>query len=126
MKKSLLVVGLVTASLMGCMAAESHKAEKDEDNEGKEVKVSFDQVPPAVGATLTRESQGAAIKTVDMEQDEGKTIYEADAMLDGSNYEIKVDAAGKLLSKKLDNEEGEHEDKDGSAGEKKDEKEDKD
>ena len=37
----------------------------------------------------------------------GKTIYEADAMIDGKNYEILVSEDGKLISKKLDNEENE-------------------
>ena len=93
-------------------------------SEKNEVKVPFEQVPPAAQATLTKEADGAAIKSVDMEKDEGKAVYEADAMIGGTNYEIKVDADGKLLSKKIDNETDEKGEK--GAKDEKGEKGDKD
>ena len=85
--------------------------------EGDEVKISFAECPAPVKATLNKESGNAKIDTVDKETDEGKTIYEADVMIDGQNYEIKVAEDGKLISKKMDNEEGE------KKGDKKGEKE---
>jgi uncharacterized membrane protein YkoI len=75
-----------------------------EKEEGNEVKMSIDQVPAPVRATLMREAPGATITTVDKEEDKGKVIYEADAMIGGKNWEIKVDADGKVISKRLDNE----------------------
>ncbi len=77
-----------------------------EKEEGNEVKIKFAEAPAAVQATLTREANGAAIADVDKESDDGKDIYEADAMISGKNYEIKVAADGSLVSKKLDAEEG--------------------
>jgi len=47
---------------------------------------------------------------VDKEEDKGKVIYEADVMVNGKNWEIKVDQEGKVVSKKLDPE-GEKEEK---------------
>jgi hypothetical protein len=83
------------------------RAEEREKDEGKEQKVEFKSVPQAVQATLTAEAGGAAITTVDKEEDDGKEIYEADVMIKGKNYEIKVAADGTLISKKLDVEENE-------------------
>jgi hypothetical protein len=121
MNKSWLFVALVSVSLAGCMGSHAERGEHEGENgEANEVKVPFEQVPAAAQATLTREAEGAAITSVDMEKDEGTAVYEADAMIGGTNYEIKVDASGKLLSKKLDKEEdekGEHEDK-GEKGDK--------
>lgn len=96
--------------VVGCSNMMHHEKEGEE---GNEVKMSLDQVPPAVRATLQREAQGASITTVDKEEDKGKTIYEADVMLNGKNWEIKVDQDGKVVSKKLDpeNEKGEKEEK---------------
>ena len=98
---SALVAGLM---VVGC----SHMHhEKEEGEEGNEVKMTIDQVPPAVRATLEREAQGATIKTVDKEEDHGKTVYETDVMINGKNWEIKVDESGKVVGKRVDNEEGE-------------------
>jgi hypothetical protein len=94
-------VMLIVLSL-GC----SH-AHKEEADEGGETKLTLDAVPTAARAALIREAQGAAITTVDKEESNGKVIYETDVMLNGKNWEIKVDPDGKLVSKKLDPEAGE-------------------
>lgn len=81
---------------------------ESEDEEANEVKMSIDQVPSAVRMTIEREANGAMVKHVDMEQNKaGKTVYETDVMMDGKNWEIRVAPDGKLLSKKIDNEEDE-------------------
>ena len=85
--------------------ADTEDQDDEEGEEANEVKMSLDQVPAPVRATLTREANGATIKTVDKEEQHGKTIYETDVMSGGKNWEIKVDENGKLISKKLDNEE---------------------
>ena len=97
-------IALITAGLLAAGCSSHMKSEKDEKDEGPEVKVTMDQVPAAVKDTLQKESGGASITSVDKESDEGKTIYEADAMIGGKNYEIKVAEDGSLISKKLDNE----------------------
>ncbi|MGA2500575.1 MAG: hypothetical protein ABSH20_22780 [Tepidisphaeraceae bacterium] len=77
------------------------KSEAKADEEDEET-VSIKQVPPRVRKTLKREAGDATIETVDIEEDNGKTIYEADVEIDGLNYEIKVDAKGRLISKIMD------------------------
>jgi hypothetical protein len=84
----------------------NNSAEKEE--EGDEVKVAFAELPAAVKATLSRESNNARIETVDKEMKDGKTIYEADAMVNGQNWEIKVAEDGTLVGKKADNEKDEN------------------
>jgi uncharacterized membrane protein YkoI len=100
MKARWIFSAVVAAGLVGgCSQMKHHHEEEDE---GNEVKMTLEQVPPAVRATLEREARGAAIKTVDKEESKGRTIYETDVMMDGKNWEIKVDQDGKVVSKKLD------------------------
>jgi hypothetical protein len=114
---------VVAASLVlaGCQNANKMSHQGDEDEEGDEVKVAFADLPQPVKATLEKESNNARIDTVDKEMKDGKTIYEADAMVNGQNWEIKVAEDGTLVKKRLDNEDEKKE-----MNEKKGEKEDKD
>jgi uncharacterized membrane protein YkoI len=98
-------VAVLLGLVVGC--AHHGKMGEKEGKEENEVKMSIDQVPAPARAALMREAGGATIKTVDKEESNGKVIYETDVMMNGKNWEIKVDADGKLVSKKLDNEEGE-------------------
>jgi len=70
-----------------------------------EEKMTLDEVPPAVRSTMMQEAGGAKIGTIDKEEKNGKTIYETDVMSGGQTWEIKVDADGKLLSKKVEKDE---------------------
>lgn len=97
----LIAVGMIGATTL--FAAE--KGEKED--EGKEVRIKFTEAPAKVQQTLTYEAHGAKIESLDKEEKDGKTVYEADAVIDGTNYEIVVDPNGKLISKKIDNEEDE-------------------
>lgn len=102
------MLAAVAAMGMGLGLGCSHMVHNDEEGEeANEVKMAFDQVPAPVRATLTREAHGATIKTVDREEQHGKTIYETDVMENGQNWEIKVAQDGTLISRKVDNEEAE-------------------
>ena len=100
------VVMLLAMVAAGCTNTAMHQAE--EEDEGKEVKIDFSQAPEAAQKTLTREADGATIKTLDQEtHKDGKRYYEADVKIEGTNYEIVVNADGKLIHKKIDEEENE-------------------
>ena len=100
-----LSAALLSATLfVGC----SHNNQKEEENESV---VTMDQVPPAARDTLRREAQGATITKIDKEMSHGKVVYETDVMINGKNWELKVDEAGNVVSKKLDNEEEEKNEK---------------
>jgi hypothetical protein len=117
---ALLSVGLLTASAPCLRAAE-------EEDEGKEVKIKFSECPPAVQKTLMRESFGAKIASVDKEtRKDGKIVYEADVMIDDTNYEIQVSPEGKLIVKKIDNEADEAKEKGKNKSEKEHEGKEKD
>ena len=74
------------------------------EEEENEVKMKFSEIPAAVQKTLTDTANGSKIETVDKETVKGKVVYEADVVIDGKNYEIKVAEDGKLISKELDSE----------------------
>lgn len=76
--------------------------QKQEEREEKEVKIKFKECPKAVQDTIRREAQGVDITEVDREERDGVFVYEVDAVIDGTNYEIVVAADGKLISKKID------------------------
>jgi hypothetical protein len=102
--KQWLIIGLVGLGL-GC--SQMHKDADEEGDEGNEVKMSLNDVPAPVRDTLMKEANGATIKSVDKEDNKGKTVYETDVMSGGTNWEIRVDPNGKLLSKKVDDESSE-------------------
>ncbi len=88
----------------------------DEDNE-KTLKLS--DCPKAVQKTLKREAHGSELEEISKEEEDGKTVYEAEAEIDGKDYEIEVAADGTLLSKILeDDEDDEEEDDDEKEGKK--------
>ena len=92
----LLPVAMVgTAVLTSCAM---NKKEKEET-------VTLDSVPAAVRATIEKHSAGGTIKEIEREEEDGKTVYEAEVMKDGKKWEFEVGADGTLL-------EGPKEDKD--------------
>ena len=100
-----------------------HADDKKEENE---VKMKIEDVPAAVKATILKEADGTAVTDVDKEIKDGKTIYEADAKIGNTNYEIKVAEDGTLISKMIDKEEDEKKDGDKKDDKKKDKMEEKD
>jgi len=79
------------------------EAEDDDDDEDEdEEEVSIDQVPAAVKATILREAKGAAIKEIEKETKDGKTVYEAEFVAGGKEIEIKVSADGTLLKREVE------------------------
>jgi uncharacterized membrane protein YkoI len=74
----------------------------DDDDDEDEEEVSIDQVPAAVKATILREAKGAAIKEIEKETKNGKTVYEAEFVVGGKEIEIKVSADGTLLKREVE------------------------
>jgi uncharacterized membrane protein YkoI len=83
-------------------AADQQEKEADDD---KSVKVKLEDLPEAVRKTLKREAGDGKIKEIEKETDDGRTVYEAEVIIDGSKYEIEIAENGKLISKKLDDDE---------------------
>lgn len=86
----------------------------------REERVTLDQVPPAVKATILKESTGGKITEIERETRNGQTVYEAEFLLNGREIEILLAADGTLLGRKVeigdkdkDEDEDEDEDEDG-------------
>jgi len=75
--------------------------DEDEDEED-EVKLTLDQVPPAVKAAILAEAGNNPIKEIEAETKDGKTVYEAEWIADGKEIELKVAADGKILKKEVE------------------------
>jgi uncharacterized membrane protein YkoI len=76
-------------------------------NAEAEKKTSLDQVPEAVKATFL--SQGGTIEEIEVETENGRTIYEADVTVGGQKTELKVTADGSLIAKEADEEDNDKE-----------------
>lgn len=93
-------VALGLVSMQGC-ASESKQAKHDKV-EASEVKVKLEDCPAAVQQTIKKEVGAGKIEDIARETEDGKATYETDATIDGKDYEIKVAADGKLISKKIE------------------------
>ncbi len=77
----------------------------------QEETVSIDQVPAAVRATVL--AQGGTIEEIELEDDDGQLAYEADVVIDGQEFELKIAPdTGVLISKEADDEDDQADDDD--------------
>jgi len=82
---------------------EAEKGKKDnEDKDENEKKVSLNELPDAVKAAILKEAEGGTIKKIESDTENGKTIYEAEVVINEKTVEIKVAADGTLLSKEAE------------------------
>jgi uncharacterized membrane protein YkoI len=104
-RRHLILVGLLVVAgvTLGVGAVATQKMMEDE------TKVSIDAVPPAVKATILAQANGNPIKEIEMETEKGWTVYEAEVVIDGRETDIRVDPAGNLLGKEVDEENGDDE-----------------
>ena len=101
----LIVLGLVGMVTLTAPAAEEHEEE-----------VTLDQVPAAVKATILKEAAGAKIREIERETKDGKTVYEAEFLVDGKEVEVKIAPDGTLLGRHPE-EQGDDDDDDEEDGE---------
>lgn len=69
---------------------------------GHETTVTLNDLPPAVRATLEKETAGGTVTEIEKETKNGKVVYSADAKIDGKEYDIAIAEDGKLISKELE------------------------
>ena len=65
-------------------------------------KVTIDQVPAPVRATIEKETKGASINEIERETEKGKKVYEVEYVRDNKKYEVHVAEDGKVLKHKKD------------------------
>lgn len=108
MRNGLAALAALVLFVGGCANLDRNGGGDDEDSDANEVKMTMDQLPASAREGLTREAgTGATIGEVEREEENGRTVYEADATAaDGTKWEITVDESGKLLEREKDDEEG--------------------
>ena len=62
----------------------------------QEKKIDQSMLPPAVQKTVQEQSKGATIKGYSTEREHGKTVYEAEMMVNGHSKDIQVADDGTL------------------------------
>jgi uncharacterized membrane protein YkoI len=62
----------------------------------QEKKIPESNLPPAVQKTVKEQSKGATIKDYSTDREHGKTVYEAEMMVDGHSKDIEIAADGTL------------------------------
>ena len=98
MRKSKVFLPLIGLGVVSTLAFASWAAQEGEE------RVTLDQVPAAVKATILEEAAGAKITEIERETKNGKTVYEAEFLLNGQEIEIKVAPDGTLLSREAEDE----------------------
>ena len=104
------IIGIVAGvALVLCIGAIATQQVLD-----KETKVTVDQLPDAVKATLTAEANSGTIQEIEVETEDGQKVYEAEVLIDGVEVDIEIAADGTLLGKETedDDEDGEGDDDD--------------
>jgi len=98
--------GVLALGLAGALVV-AVRAEDKEDKD--EPKITVDQLPAPVQTTLKSESGDGKVGEIEKETKE--VTYEADVVINGKNYEVKIAEDGTLLSKKLEKEDDEKDEK---------------
>ena len=86
----LAVAVTLTAALAAC-------DREDDEREDARQTVSMDQVPPAVKATITAQSGGATVQSIEKVDRQGHAAYEAHLVANGKKREVRVGEDGKVL-----------------------------
>ncbi len=94
---------LAAGMSLGLLSAGTHWVAAEEKDDSEQT-VKIDQLPAAVKATLMKEADGGKIKEVEKDVENGKTTYEADVVIKGQEWEVKIAEDGKLISKQKDDE----------------------
>ena len=80
-----------------CIGAVATKQAMD-----RETKVSIEEIPAAVKATILAEAKEGTIEEIEMGTENGKTVYEAEVIIDGQEIDIEVAPDGTLLGKETE------------------------
>ena len=60
-------------------------------------RLTMDEVPPPVKATIEQESKGGTLKEIDKLSQDGKTAYEVEIVMNGKGQQIDIAEDGKVI-----------------------------
>jgi len=75
-----------------------HRHKEKAHKEEHEKKIRLDQVPEGARKTILRKAEGAEIEEVEVETEEGRTVYEAEWEIEGREVEVTVTAEGEVVA----------------------------
>ena len=104
MTKRAMWLPLIGLSVVGTVTLVAWAGDEQEE------KVTLEQVPAAVKATMLKEPGGGKITEIEREMKNGKTVYEAEFILNGDEIEIKVAPDGTLLGREVEQEDDDEDD----------------
>jgi len=79
---------LLCASLLICAGGRAQDSER---------RIKLKDLPTAVRKTVDEQSQGATLRGLSKEVENGKTFYEAELKIDGHNKDVLIDASGTVV-----------------------------
>ena len=78
-----------------------------------EQEIALAEVPDAVMKAAQGAVEGIVLTEAEMEQEDGRVVYEVEGMADGQEYEMEITAAGEVLEvEREDGDDDEEEDND--------------
>jgi uncharacterized membrane protein YkoI len=84
---------------------DDEEADNENEDDEADIKVALADVPEAVRATIAKEAAGAEVKEIEMETEDGQTIYSAEVVAGGQEVEFEISPDGTLLGREVDDEE---------------------
>ncbi|MBN1509656.1 MAG: PepSY-like domain-containing protein [Sedimentisphaerales bacterium] len=107
------ILVLPTGKILGKALEGDDDDDDDDGDDGEdEQRVSLDQLPPVVKATILAEAKGAKIKEIERETTKNGAVYEAEWVENGHDVEIKVAPDGKILKREVEQEDDADDDDD--------------
>jgi uncharacterized membrane protein YkoI len=67
-------------------------------SQASEQRVRMEDLPPAVQATVKAQSQGATLRGLSKEVEDGKTLYEAEMVVNGHGKDVEIDSSGAVVA----------------------------
>lgn len=89
-------------------AAEANEAEEHDAREADEPSLTLAQVPAAVAATIRAQAAGAAIKEIELDDENGVKSYSVEVVAGNSTRDFKVALDGRFLGNEQDEQDGEN------------------
>lgn len=97
MKRMALAVSLMSALVLLAFTPPVGAAENKVQELRERIKMS--RLPPAVKATVEKESGNAKVDEIEKETENGKTIYEVDIVKNGHKTHMHIAEDGKVLER---------------------------
>lgn len=92
------VVGCSSVTPKGEKAEKSEKSQKVEEKEAPGQAVTLAQVPEPAQATIKKLTATGTIKKIEKAEEDGKTVYDVEATVQGRDMEYDVAADGTVLT----------------------------